>query len=115
MSRTRIDQAVKTVTDLLAARDYAGMVELSNGVRLTEEELTTAVELYGREILALPEEGYARMDVYELVDPAPPGWTVDVDLWTREEGRSDLTLSLTLVGPSDEGEIRIEIDGLHVL
>jgi hypothetical protein len=43
----------------------------------------------------------------------PPTWSVRCDLWTVEEGRSDLSLELTVVaaplGPT------IEVDNLHVL
>ena len=39
---------------------------------------------------------------------------VDVDMWTRQEGRSDLSLELDL-HPDDAGGWRPQILGLHVL
>ena len=39
---------------------------------------------------------------------------VDVPVWSREEGRSDLTLQRALVERPDGG-YRVEIDDLHVL
>lgn len=42
----------------------------------------------------------------------PPG-AVDVPLWTAEEGRSDLTLSLTV--HDRDGSVEIAVDDLRVL
>ena len=44
------------------------------------------------------------------------GWVaVDVEMWTREEGRSDLTLELELRGRPDGGGVRARFVNLHVL
>lgn len=43
----------------------------------------------------------------------PGGFAVDVGMWTAEEGRSDLTLQLTVIERA--GAIAIAIDDLHVL
>jgi hypothetical protein len=34
-------------------------------------------------------------------------------LWTREEGRSDLSVEITLI--AQNGDFRIELDDIHVL
>jgi hypothetical protein len=43
------------------------------------------------------------------------GWcAVDIDMWTAEEGRSDLTLQLELM-PADDGSVQTRLADLHVL
>ena len=43
----------------------------------------------------------------------PPRWSVRMDLWTAEEGRSDLSLELTII-ESGRG-YTVELDDIHVL
>jgi hypothetical protein len=52
------------------------------------------------------------VDVYEQTSQ-PDAVTLDVPLWTREEGRSDLTLSVTAIKQGDT--YTVEVDDLHVL
>jgi hypothetical protein len=42
----------------------------------------------------------------------PKRWSVRFDLWTADEGRSDLTLELTV---EETDPLKIELDDLHVL
>ena len=79
--------------------------------RLSSHELKEALKAYGRTIITLPEEAFNFVDIYP-VKGRQATWAVDVPLWTAEEGRSDLTLSLT-VSESRE-RVRLEIDDLHV-
>jgi hypothetical protein len=79
--------------------------------RLSSHELKEALKAYGRTMITLPDEAFSLVDVYP-VKGRQATWAVDVPLWTAEEGRSDLTLSLT-VSESCEG-VRLEIDDLHV-
>jgi len=54
------------------------------------------------------------LDVNEIEGAIPRAWWVLVDLWTVEEGRSDLTLEIRLTDTG--GELYdIEINNLHVL
>jgi hypothetical protein len=52
--------------------------------------------------------------VVEIDNAVPEAWSVYLDLWTAEEGRSDLTLELTL-RDSPAGIYSVELDDLHVL
>ncbi len=61
------------------------------------------------------EASLQKLDVVEVKGAVPRRWGVRVDLWTAEEGRSDLTLELTLVEGDGGGEPAVEIDDLHVL
>lgn len=49
----------------------------------------------------------------ELTARAVPTWSVEADVWTAEEGASDLTLQLTVAFEPD-GPL-VETDGLNVL
>jgi hypothetical protein len=104
-------QVRRLIEDLAAGR-YAEIAADGRAGRLTAAELKTAVEEYGRTLVALPDDVELIVDVYE--QPSPPGAvTFDVPLWTQEEGRSDLTLSLTAI---KQGETyTVEVDDLHVL
>jgi hypothetical protein len=61
-----------------------------------------------------PELVFDNLDVVGIEGAAPRAWSVLVDLWTVEEGHSDLTLELLLTDTG--GELyNIEIYDLHVL
>ena len=110
------EAAVREVVGLLARGEYAALARLSGGVRLSATQLRTAVREYGRRIVVPPLEATPPLDVVE-VSPgraARRSWSVDVDLWTVEEGPSDLTLQLT-VREGEGGRYVIELDDLHVL
>ena len=82
-----------------------------NGV-VTREELERAIDQYGRTLVGIPSNGLEEADVFPSnVDPRQIA--VDVPLWTREEGRSDLTLSVTIV--ETDGTASVSMDDLHVL
>jgi hypothetical protein len=97
---------------LLADGDYDSIMERCPASRMTREQLQTAVREWPCKIIAPPAD-YADFQTYERESAAVPTWAVDADLWTEDEGRSDLTLSMTIafasIGPV------IQIKNLHVL
>ena len=114
MSTLKIRDTVHHVVGMLVAGDYAGVEGASRGRRLTAEQLRQAVEEYGRELRMPPELVFDDLDVVGIEGAAPRAWSVLVDLWTVEEGHSDLTLELLLTDTG--GELyNIEIYDLHVL
>jgi hypothetical protein len=68
--------------------------------------------LCGMAVITLPDEALNLADVHAIAGQRAC-WAVDVPLWTTEEGRSDLTLSLTISETRDG--VQLEIDDLHVL
>ena len=82
--------------------------------RLDRGQLAAAIQRYGRQLVEVPDEGYDSADSYEIRTAATPSWGIDLDLWTAEEGHSDLTLSVTVSEPQP-GTYLVEIDDLHVL
>jgi hypothetical protein len=104
--------AIKRLVDDLVRGDFAAVAADGRIGRLTLEELKLAVAQYGRTLTRLPEEALDAADIY-LTAGSPGRAVVEVDLWTVEEGRSDLTLSVILQERSDGTSISIE--DLHVL
>ncbi|HEX5750289.1 MAG TPA: hypothetical protein VFZ09_28920 [Archangium sp.] len=104
-------QIRRLIEDLAAGR-YAEIAADGRAGRLTEAELRTAVEDYGRTLVPMPDDVEMTVDVYEQPS-SPDTVAIDVPLWTQEEGRGDLTLSLTAI---KQGETyTVEVDDLHVL
>ena len=107
---TRLREAVGGVVDALVFARFQELAADGRAGRHTADELEQAVREYGRTLVALPEEAWGLVNVYRLEDGA--GVALEVPLWTAEEGRSDLTLSVTL--SERDGVVAIEIDDLHV-
>lgn len=109
----QLRQPVREVVQLLVTGRYAEIEALTKGVRLSAPEMVKAIRDYGRQLVVPPDEAFGLMDVVEVQNAQPPRWSITMPLWTQEEGRSDLSLELTLIG--DQKAFRIEIDDLHVL
>jgi hypothetical protein len=109
----KLDRTIQRVVGDLVRGDYAAVEVLTGGRRLTAGEIARAITDYGRRLVLLPS-GSAPRSVVEIEGSNPERWSVYVDLWTAEEGRSDLTLELTL---TDSGRdiYEVEIDNIHVL
>lgn len=114
MNQEKLHQTVRAVMRLLEKEAYAELECLSQGVRLSAEEMKEAIKSYGRKIACFPEEGHKELDVIEIRGSSPKQWSVNVPLFTESEGRSDLTLSATLI-ESESPLYKIEIDDIHVL
>ncbi|HET8631749.1 MAG TPA: hypothetical protein VFL91_30360 [Thermomicrobiales bacterium] len=105
---------LRALVDDLVAGDYAGLVTSGRAGRLTADELARAVRDYGRRLVALPEDAFVPDYVMAYRDGANPTlWSIDLTLWTAEEGRSDLTLQV-LARETPAGAV-ITIEDLHVL
>lgn len=106
--------AVRTLVSLLVNGEYDVAAALTRGDRLPAEEIREAVDRYGRTLTDLPESEWSNLDVLAVEGRAHPTYSVVVDLWTVEEGHSDLTLELELV-ERYPGAFETRIIDLHVL
>ena len=104
---------MKLVIALLVAEKYAELDNLTAGTRLSANDMAGAIRQYGRVLVAPPEEAYEDLDVVQVKNASLPRWSVRMSLWTAEEGRSDLSLELTIT-ESGNGYL-IEVDDIHVL
>ena len=112
MSNLNIKKAVKEVVDLLVAREYDRVVQITGGFHLSSEDMARAVKDYGRTLQTLPADAYDRLDVIQVRNVSVPTWSVRVDLWSEEEGRSDLSAEMTVIQDGDS--MRVELDDIHV-
>lgn len=87
---------------------------MTQGVRMTAAEILQAITEYGRILVAPPQEVWWPLVVITPVEGEPPTLQVAAPLWTKEEGRSDLTMELWLTefGP---GLLRPALLNIHVL
>ncbi|MBN9161168.1 MAG: hypothetical protein BGO98_23185 [Myxococcales bacterium 68-20] len=105
-------EAVRVLVNDLADGRFTAIESDGRAGRLTAGELASAIRDYGRTLQPLPDHAVQLIDVYPS-DMDPKTWSLDVPLWTAEEGRSDLTLSL--VATRDGDGYRLELSDLHVL
>lgn len=114
MDPEKLRKTVVHVQRLLVNGDYGELERVTGGSRLSKEEMEEAVADYGRQLVMPPEPEIGVRSIVQIQDAVPPQWSIYVDLWTKEEGRSDLTLEITL---SDlPGDLyAVEVDGIHVL
>lgn len=109
----QLRKPVRQIVELLAAGEFSAVEALTNGIRLSASEIAKAIGHYGRHLVPPPEKAFGLMDVVEIQNAYPRRWSVTMPLWTREEGRSDLSLELTVIGR--EKDFGIELDDIHVL
>lgn len=86
-------RAVGRVVDLLVASDYQAVEDLTDGRRLSADDLERVVAACGSPLAPLPAGSLDDLDVVEIEGAQPPARSVVVDIWTAE-GRGDLTLEL---------------------
>jgi hypothetical protein len=108
------EPAVREVVTLLSRGDYYALERLTAGERLSASELAQAVRGYPATLRAPPSWEAVPLDVVPVTSANSPTWSVVVPLWTVEEGRSDLSLELT-VQQRPDGGYNVGIDDLHVL
>ena len=99
---------------MLVDRDYVGLERLTNATRLTAEEIAKGVQDYGATLVMPPPDAFNNLDVIEVENAHPSEWSVRMHLWAAGEGKSDLSLELTLK-KAEEGDYNVEVDDIHLL
>jgi hypothetical protein len=114
MSDPRIKLTILRLLQWLVAKDYRAVEAFTKGVRLTAPVLQQAIAEYGKTLIMPPDRALEELDVIEIENSSPKAWSVRVDLWTAEEGPSDLSMECTLI--DREGRfLATEVDNVHVL
>ncbi len=104
--------AIKEIVHELVMGNYNGLEADGRAGDLNAQQLKTALtEYYPCTLIELPDEAWEVAEAYYVERTRE--WAIDVDLWTVEEGHSDLTLQL-MVRDTNEG-ILVAIEDLHVL
>jgi hypothetical protein len=110
MDYEQLKLLVGQVMDLLVSQKYKELSDMTRTVRLSEEAIKSAITYYGKQLISPPIEAFKLMDVIPI-QSNNAGWSVVMPLWTQEEGRSDLTIELTIV--KAEGDFRVELDDIR--
>ena len=109
-----IETIVRDVVRLLVGGDYDVIEKITEGRRLSAGDMQNAIEIYGRRLAMPPESAFTQLlDAVRVENSKSPQWLVEMPLWTREEGRSDLSLELTITRGDDKFDI--QVDDIHVL
>lgn len=108
---TNIDDHIGQIQDYvacLANKDYKAAQRLTLSDSVPIHDIQRRLEEYGNEITPLPANAFDLALVYQITDNQ-----IDIylPLWSREEGRSDLTLCMSCF----KGEKKIRINDLEVL
>ena len=106
---------LKQVIAWLVVGNFNAIASETNSTRLSAEQMEQAIRTYGRTLVAPPSSSFEKLDSIRVTAASEPTWSVRFDLWTLEEGRSDLSLECTLSIRPDDASATIEIDGIHVL
>ena len=114
MDLQKLAGSLDRIGALLVQGQYGEAGRLTKRERLTSAEIESAVTSYGRRLVLPPSGHFEPRSVFEIQGSQPRRWSVHVDLWTAEEGRSDLTLELTIRDSTGDA-YDIEIDDIHVL
>src|SRR5262249_28316950 len=100
---------------LLVDGDYDVLEAMTQGRHLSAGEMREAVESYPG-TLVLPPDGQLPedLDVFEVAGATPRRLAAVMPLMTKEEGRCDLSVELTLI-EFGRGLWITEIDNIHVM
>jgi hypothetical protein len=113
----RIAKAKKTteaVLKHLVGGDVDGLLRLAPKSRMSAEEVRSVLAGYPYRPVFPSAPIEKLLDIVEVKGVSPRSWSVNLPLWTKEEGRSDLTLEMHFTD-SDTEFYAVEIDDLHVL
>jgi hypothetical protein len=108
-----IHELISKIIALLAAVRYEDIFNLTGGVRMSIHEIQTAINDYGRTIVLPPDSAYSLLDIVAVKNVPFDQYSVRMPLWTKEEGRSDLTLEVTCKFFEEREEV--ELDDIRVL
>jgi hypothetical protein len=114
MHTAKATKTVQEVLKFIVAQDYEGLLRLAPESRVGAAEIKKAIAEYHccPVMPAAPIEEL--LDIVEIGGSRPKSWSVNLPLWTKEEGRSDLTLEMRFT-ESETAIYSVEIDDLHVL
>jgi hypothetical protein len=101
----KLSHAVRGVVELLVNADIGGLANQCVLSRLTKEDVRSVVNEYGRKLVLPPSDAYRELDAVRVSSTDIPRWSVRMPLWTKEEGRSDLTLELTVTMGANDTQI----------
>jgi hypothetical protein len=103
------DKIRNIVQDILGG-NYEDIVLRKENGRIDINDLENVIKEYNKTIIPLPEEAFSIAELYKINDNQID---IYIPLWTKEEGRSDLTLFLSCYNTNET--LTVEINDLRVL
>jgi hypothetical protein len=113
MKNEKLIQPVHQVLSLLVAGKYAELEALTKADRLNASEIAKTINDYGRKLVLPSDDAFQMMNVIEVRNAKPAQWSIIMPLWTREEGRSDLSIELMLT--ENRNDFAVQLNNIHVL
>lgn len=113
MSLEIVRTTTRDIVNLISDGHYGQVLQMCSISRLSEKDIETALRNYGRTFVRPAAEFDKCLDLVQVAGRSPTVWSIRAPLWTIEEGRSDLTLELT-VTDATSGPV-IELDDLRVM
>jgi len=105
-----IEELNKIIT-MLVNKEYEKFAEVIHCQDLNSSDILNIIEDFG-ETLIIPE--FKELEQLNIIDIEESEWAIDFNLWTKESGKSDLTLQL-IVKKNLDSSLNIELDDIHVL
>lgn len=109
-----IRNIVKEIVEAISNKKYDKITEITNNQRVSSNAIKSAIDEYGRTICVPNQDIFENIDVVFVEGSNPSQYSFRFDLYSEEEGLSDLTLEMT-VFISESNAVSTEIDGIHVL
>lgn len=82
--------------------------------RVQSADFDRAIREYGRNLTIPPFEAYKALDFIPIQNDILYSWAVAAPLWTKEEGRSDLSVELT-ISIINEVNVKVYLDDCGVM
>ncbi len=108
-----VEDIVREIIALLAGQQYKELERFVPGAKMTAEDIARVIQDYGKTVVPCPEPIEDLIDIIEVTDTARPTWSVVVPVYTQEEGRSDLSVELTITELED-GTYMVVLENIHV-
>jgi hypothetical protein len=109
----KLEKTLSALEYLFVARDFHAIEQITGGIRLSADEIRTAMAEYPNELAGL---NWNSLDVVKVESSETNLWAVDIRFKTKSDAKSDLTLSLHVQHRAVEFEsYGFEILNIHVL
>lgn len=106
-----IIKELNRIIAMLVNKEYGNFTKEIDCQGLSSNDILNIIEDFG-ETLVVPK--LEQLEELNIIDIDENEWAIDFDLWTRESGKSDLTIQLTIKRNSDKS-LDIKLDDIHVL
>ncbi|WP_264847616.1 DUF7668 domain-containing protein [Capnocytophaga catalasegens] len=105
------ESIIKEIVYNISVNNYEAIKLNRQNGRVDIDDLRRVIKKYGSIIVPLPDEAFTKAEIYDVKDENR--LDVYIPLWTKEEGRSDLTLSVSCYITNEMA--KVEINDLRVL